>query len=104
MYKKNMMIVLYVDDAGIAAADPTLISEFIDDLREKGFELDQTDSFSSYLGIGIADCGDGSKNMTHHANKDSARWLKAQKVRTIPEQPAWRSIKKYKRCMSTTKP
>jgi hypothetical protein len=34
-YKKDLMIVLYVDDAGIAVSTTELINEFIDGLKAK---------------------------------------------------------------------
>jgi hypothetical protein len=58
MYKPNMMLVLYVDDAGIAAKDPADIDKLVNDLREKGFELTQEGSFSEFLGIKIASSAD----------------------------------------------
>jgi hypothetical protein len=38
-YMKDLMIVLYVDDAGITVPTIELIDEFIDGLKAKGFEL-----------------------------------------------------------------
>jgi hypothetical protein len=38
-YTKDLMIVLYVDDAGIMVPMIELIDEFIDGLKAKGFEL-----------------------------------------------------------------
>jgi hypothetical protein len=38
-YMKDLMIVLYVDDAGIMAPTIELINEFIDGLKAKGFDL-----------------------------------------------------------------
>ena len=65
MYKPNMMLVLYVDDAGIAAKDPADIDKLVNDLRVKGFELTQEGSFSEFLGIKITSSEDGkSVHMT----------------------------------------
>ena len=65
MYKSNMMLVLYVDDAGIAAKDPADIDKLVSDLRAKGFELTQEGSFSEFLGIKITSSPDGkSVHMT----------------------------------------
>jgi hypothetical protein len=50
-YTKNLMIVLYVDDAGIVVSMIELINEFIDGLKAKGFELTKEESFSEFLGI-----------------------------------------------------
>jgi hypothetical protein len=50
-YKKDIMIVLYVDDAGIMVPTTELINEFIDGLKAKGFELTKEGSFIEFLGI-----------------------------------------------------
>ncbi len=50
-YMKDLMIVLYVDDAGIAAPMVELINAFIDGLKAKGFELTKDGSFSEFLRI-----------------------------------------------------
>jgi hypothetical protein len=48
---KDLMIVLYVDDAGIVAPMVELIDAFVDGLKAKGFELMKEGSFSEFLGI-----------------------------------------------------
>ena len=45
------MLILYVDDTGIAAKDPEAIDQLIASLRSKGFELTKEGSFSEFLGI-----------------------------------------------------
>jgi hypothetical protein len=50
-YTKNLLIVLYVDDAGIAAPETKYIDEFIMGLQRKGFNLTKEGSFSEFLGI-----------------------------------------------------
>jgi hypothetical protein len=50
-YKGNMMIVLYVDDAGIAAKDPKLIDELIEQLQGLRFSLTKEGTFAEFLGI-----------------------------------------------------
>ena len=64
LYKKDMLIVLYVDDAGIAAPTKDIIVKFVTELKSLGFDLDIEDDFNSYLGIGIEDLPDGSRHMT----------------------------------------
>ena len=49
--KPGIMIVCYVDDAGIAAKDPSLIDALIQQLLDRGFELTKEGSFSEFLGI-----------------------------------------------------
>jgi hypothetical protein len=50
-YKMNLLIVLYVDDAGIAAPEAKYIDEFISSLETKGFTLTKEGTFSKFLGI-----------------------------------------------------
>ena len=63
-YRKDMMIVLYVDDAGIAAPRQELIDELVEQLRNKGFELTVEGSFAEFLGIKFESRKDGSIEMT----------------------------------------
>ena len=64
LYKKNILMVLYVDDAGIAAPNRAIIDELIQQLRDMDFDLDIEGDFNSYLGIGIEEFPDGSRHMT----------------------------------------
>jgi len=64
LYRKNLMMVLYVDDAGIAAPSQSIIDDFVKELRDHGFDLDIEGKFSSYLGIGIQNFEDGTRHMT----------------------------------------
>ena len=64
LYKKDMIMVLYVDDAGLAAPRREIITNFVGELRELGFDLDIENDFSSYLGIKITPMPDGRLNMT----------------------------------------
>jgi hypothetical protein len=50
-YKTNLLIVLYVDDDGIAAPEAKYIDEFITCLETKGFTLTKEGTFSEFLGI-----------------------------------------------------
>jgi hypothetical protein len=47
----NLLIVLYIDDAGIAAPEAKYIDEFITPLETKGFTLTKEGTFSEFLGI-----------------------------------------------------
>jgi hypothetical protein len=51
LFRHNMMVVVYVDDAGVAAPSAQLIDEFVASLRKRGFELQKEGSFSEFLGI-----------------------------------------------------
>ena len=64
LYKKNILLVLYVDDAGISAPSKDVINDFVSQLKDLGFDLDIEDDFNSYLGIGIEEFANGSRHMT----------------------------------------
>ena len=64
LYRKNLMMVLYVDDAGIAAPNRSIIDDFVAELKHLGFDLEIEGSFSSYLGISIEELDNGERNMT----------------------------------------
>jgi hypothetical protein len=50
-YKANLLIVLYVDNASIAAPEAKYINEFITSLETKGFTLTKEGTFSKLLSI-----------------------------------------------------
>ena len=58
------MMVLYVDDAGLAAPHASIIDDFVAELKTLGFDLDIEGNFNSYLGIGIEELENGECNMT----------------------------------------
>ena len=62
--KKDLIMVLYVDDAGIAAPTWKIIDDFVAQLKAKGFELDVEDDFNEYRGIKIDENSDGSCTMS----------------------------------------
>ena len=64
LYRDNLIMVLYVDDAGIAAPTRAIIESFVQELKDLDFALDIEDDFNSYLGIGIEEFKDGSRHMT----------------------------------------
>jgi hypothetical protein len=64
LFKPGMIVVLYVDDAGIGAKSKTAVDELVQQLKEKGFELTQEGSFSEFLGIDFEARPDGSILMT----------------------------------------
>ena len=64
LYRKNLMMVLYVDDAGLAAPNTSIIDDFVAELKALGFDLDIEGNFNSYLGIGIEELENGERNMT----------------------------------------
>ena len=46
-----MLIVVYVDDLGVAAPTSEHIDELVEDLKNRGFSLTQEGNFSEFLGI-----------------------------------------------------
>ena len=53
-------MVLYVDDAGIAAPTRKNIEDFVEELQQEGFDLDIEGEFTEYLGIGIEEREDST--------------------------------------------
>ena len=51
LLKKDMIIVLYVDDAGIAYQDERSLDDLLARLKTNGFDLTKEGTFSEYLGI-----------------------------------------------------
>ena len=51
LYRRGMMLLLYVDDLGIAAESQGEIDKFIADLRAMKFDLTVEESFCEFLGI-----------------------------------------------------
>ena len=53
LIRKDMMIVVYVDDCGIATDDPKKIDELVQQLRDRGFDLEIEGDFTTFLGVEI---------------------------------------------------
>ena len=64
LYRPGLLMVLYVDDAGLAAPTRAGIDLFVKQLKDLGFDVDIEDDFSEYLGIKIDDLPDGTKKMS----------------------------------------
>ena len=58
------MLIQYVDDCGLATPNQARIDQFVNDLRELGFELTQEESFAEFLGIKFEETKDGGIEMT----------------------------------------
>jgi len=63
-YCKDILIILYVDDCGIAYQSQKALDEFIDALRAKKFKLTVEESFNEFLGIQYTPTPDGSVECT----------------------------------------
>jgi hypothetical protein len=60
MFRKDLIVISFVDDLGIQAPNQSIIDEFIKALEDKGFELTREGTFSEYLGIQYEQREDGS--------------------------------------------
>ena len=60
MFRKDLIVISFVDDLGIQAPNKDIVDTFIKALEEKGFELTRKGSFSEYLGIQYETVSDGS--------------------------------------------
>ncbi|CAJ1945013.1 unnamed protein product [Cylindrotheca closterium] len=59
LIRKDMMIVVYVDDCGISTDKPEKIDELVNQLKEKGFDLEIEGDFETFLGVEIRQMKDG---------------------------------------------
>ena len=59
-----MLVIVYVDDLGVAAETEELIDELITFLQSKGLELQREGEFQDYLEISFSKLPDGSVHMT----------------------------------------
>ena len=64
LIRADMIIIVYVDDMGVAAEREELIDEIISFLHSKGLELQREGEFQDYLGISFSHLPDGSTHMT----------------------------------------
>ena len=64
MMKKDIFLVFFCDDAGVAAKSESVIDKLVGDLIEKGFELTREATFSEFLGIKYEELPDESVFMT----------------------------------------
>ncbi|CAJ1940544.1 unnamed protein product [Cylindrotheca closterium] len=85
LYKKGMMVVLYVDDAGIGAKDPADIDKLIEELRELQFELKKEGDFNEFLGIKFDKRKAGSVELTQTGLIDKV-WEAARMTDCNPNQ------------------
>ena len=63
-HRPGLLMILYVDDAGIAAPKSEDVDKFVEELRAEGFDLEIEGEFTEYLGIGIEELPDGSRHMS----------------------------------------
>ena len=63
-YRKDILIILYVDDCGIVYQSQKALDEFIDALGAKKFKLTVEESFNKFLGIQYTPTPDGSVECT----------------------------------------
>jgi len=63
-YRDDILIILYVDDCGIAYQSQKVLDEFIAALKAKNFKLTVEESFNEFLGIQYSPSPDGSVECT----------------------------------------
>jgi transposase InsO family protein len=66
-YRKDLILVQYVDDCGIGAPTEAGIDEFVSQLRQLGLTLTKEGSFSEFLGIKFDLMPDNTFKMTQQA-------------------------------------
>jgi transposase InsO family protein len=66
-YRKDLILVQYVDDCGIGAPTEAGIDEFVSELRQMGLTLTKEGSFSEFLGIKFDLMPDNTFKMTQQA-------------------------------------
>ena len=64
MFRKDLIVICYVDDLGIQAPNKEIVDELITQLKKKGFDLTLEGSFSEYLGIQYTKVSDTKIKMT----------------------------------------
>ena len=65
-YKRDVVMLIYIDHCLVFSPDPKLIDKTISDLRtsSKNFEIDDQDDVSDFLGIEVTRLKDGSIKLT----------------------------------------
>ena len=64
LFRKDLIVICYVDDLGIQAPRKEIVDELISQLRKKGFDLTFEGSFTEYLGIQYTKMGENQVKMT----------------------------------------
>lgn len=64
LFGDDMLLVLYVDDCGLAVKDPAKVDWFVKELRDRGLELDVEGDFTAFLGVAIERSPDGHVSMS----------------------------------------
>jgi Reverse transcriptase (RNA-dependent DNA polymerase). len=63
-YKKNIFLILYVDDCGISYKHEEDLVAFISELERRGFKLTQEGTFAEFLGIKYRTDDDGNIHLS----------------------------------------
>ena len=64
LFRKDMIIIIYVDDMGVAAQTEEAINHLLEFLKRKGFSLTKEGTFNEYLGINFSTLPNGSVHMS----------------------------------------
>ena len=80
-----MLVILHVDNAGIAAPnDEESINSLVRELQDEGFDLEMEGDFMECLGIGIKHRDDGTISMTQKGQIIATAKMKECKPNKIP--------------------
>jgi len=63
-YKKDIFLILYVDDCGISYKSEDLVDDLIASLIKRGFKLTKEGTFAEFLGIQYSTTDDGNIHLT----------------------------------------
>ena len=64
LFRSDMIVIVYVDDMGVAAEREELIDDLIKHLQGKGLDLQREGTFEDYLGMRFTKMPNGSIHMT----------------------------------------
>jgi hypothetical protein len=58
-----MLLVTFIDDCGLAVKDSDQVDWFIDELRQRGYELHLEGDFTAFLGVAMEPQPDGTNGI-----------------------------------------
>jgi hypothetical protein len=70
LYKEGFLIVLYVNDAGLAVKNPNDVDKLLNNLQAKGFEMTRESSFAEFLASNLSRMK--KQTLSHLPRKDSS--------------------------------
>ena len=79
LFRSDMILIVYVDDLGIATPDKAATDKLVQSLLDKGFELTREGSFSEFLGIKL-ECNAQTKALTLTQSRSKSTRLNSSHV------------------------